>query len=185
MTAGERVLESVVALDGQITKVAPDKEWSKRLSLDELRAVSAFSEQPANDSQRQALENTLKVYQAVAKEDQSADISKLPEFKETLAALQAYLAPIDVRRRQQAAASFRQLAHELRSYKNGTAWVEHLVPAELTTADSKISVSKEQAEKLLKRFDKLAGNPDYKKVTSLPGFKPAYDALKATVGSMP
>lgn len=179
--AGEKILFAVVALDQQIDKVAPDKGWSKRLSLDELRGVPAFSLLPKDDSQRTALEKILKTYQGVAKDDSAANISKLPEFKQTLDALQNYLTPIDVRRREQAALSFRQLASDLKSFKNGASWVKHLVPAELTTTDSKISASKEQTEKLLKRFNKLAGNPDYQKVTSLPGFSPAYAALKAIV----
>jgi hypothetical protein len=177
------VLFAVVALDGQLAKVAPDKGWSERLSLDQLRAVPAFSEQPADDSQRMALEKILKTYEAVASEDQSANISELPEFKKTLAALQDYLMPIDVRQRKRARMSFQQLSSDLMWYKNGAPWVEYLVPEELTTTDNKVSVSKEQAEKQLKRFDKIGGNPTYNKVTSLRGFGPAHEALKAVVSS--
>jgi hypothetical protein len=179
--AGEQLLEEVVALDQKLTDVAPDKGWSERLSLDELRGVPVFGEQPADDAARTGLEKILKAYQAVAKDEQSAEISNLPEFKATFAALQAYLSPLDVRQRQSAALSFQKLANDLKSYKNGAPWVEYLVPAELTTTNNKVALSKEQADKLLKRYDKLAANPDYNKVTALPGFKPAYDALKATV----
>jgi hypothetical protein len=79
-------------------EVAPNSEWPKRLSLDELRGtVGVRSEQPANDSERKSLEDILAAYQAVAKNNEDAVVIKLPEFKETLEALQEYLQPRDAR----------------------------------------------------------------------------------------
>jgi hypothetical protein len=51
----------------------------------------------------------------------------------------------------------------------------------VSSNDDKVSVSNERAAKLLKRFDKVVGDPVYKKVTSLPGFVPAHVALKVAV----
>ena len=184
-SAGEKILESVIALDHQITEVAPNKGWSERLSLDQLRDTPVFSDQPADAEQRTALEKILKTYQAVANEEQSAVVSKFPEFEQVVNAIQEYLTPIDVRQRRSAAAAFQQLASNLRAYKNGEVWVEYLVPTEMTTPDAKASMSKEQLEKQIKRFHKVARDPVYAKVTSLAGFQPAHEALKATVVPKP
>lgn len=180
-SAAEKILEAVVDLDRKLEKVSPDSGWSKRLSLEELRFVPVFSEQPADDNQRKTLEKILKTYQTVATDDQSAAINSLPEFKQTLDSIQEYLSPIDVRRRKQAPTSFVQLKSSLEWYKNGAAWVDYLVPPELTATNGETSLSKEQAEKRLKRFNKVAGDSAYKKVTSLKGFKPAYNSIKAIV----
>ncbi len=109
----------MVGLDREIAKVAPNQEWTKRLSLDKLRDVPVFSEQPTGDAQRAVLEDILKTYQAVAKEEQSAKVRNLPEFKQTLEAIQKYLSPLDVRLRQRTAAPFQQLTSDLMWYKNG------------------------------------------------------------------
>ncbi len=183
LPAGEQILIAVVALDGQIGKIAPKQEWSKHLSLDTLRAVPVLSERPANDEQRAELEKILKTYQAVGSEDQSTSVSSLPEFKQTLEAIQQYLSPMDVRLRQKTAASFQQLASDLMWYKNGAPWVEYLVPSELKTNDGKTQLPKELLEKQLKRYAKISSDPFYKKVSSLGGFKPAYDAVKALAAS--
>lgn len=93
---GERILEAVVELDLKLAKVAPGSEWPKRLSLDLLRvAVSVSSEQPENDSDRKSMEDVLKTYQAVAKNDADGVVNQLPEFKATLQTLNEYLKPRD------------------------------------------------------------------------------------------
>jgi hypothetical protein len=93
---GERLLKSVMALDQQLAKVKPDKGWSKRLSIDQLEVtVSMTSDQPASDSDRKSLEEILKSYQAIAKDQDDAVVNQLTEFKETLEALQEYLNPRD------------------------------------------------------------------------------------------
>jgi hypothetical protein len=93
---GERLLKSVVALDQQLARVAADKGWSKRLSIDQLEVtVSMTSDQPASDSDRKSLEEILKSYRAIAKDEDDAVVSQLTEFKETLKALQEYLRPRD------------------------------------------------------------------------------------------
>jgi hypothetical protein len=102
LPVGERILESVVELDRQLAKVAPDSEWPKRLSLDELRAVVSVSgDQPGDDSERRLLEDILAAYQAVAKNNEDAVVNKLPEFKEILAVLQEYLTPSDAQQAEE------------------------------------------------------------------------------------
>jgi hypothetical protein len=93
---GERLLQSVMALDQQLAKVTPDKGWSKRLCIDQLEVtVSMTSDQPASDSDRESLEEILKSYQAIANDKDDALVNQLTEFKETLEALQEYLNPRD------------------------------------------------------------------------------------------
>jgi hypothetical protein len=181
-TAGERILQSVPALDARIAKITPDGEWPKRLSLDELRiAIPVLSEQPANDSERKSLEEILKSYQAIAKNKQDSVVNELPEFKETLEALQEYLSPLDVRRRQDLGLNFDQLGDQLRKFKNGESWAKYLVPPKELLSDETTDGASESTSKLLKRFDKLVSNPTYAKVTRLPAFEPAYESLKVVV----
>ena len=171
---GELVLDSVVALDTKINEVAPDKGYGERLAVDALRAVPVFSEQP-DDDQRQALSEILKRYQAVASDDTQAAVNQLPEFKQTLTALEEYLTPLDQRRRRDARQVFDQLHQQLGKYKNGSPWAEYLsLPETLEATDAEAQVTK-----LLGRFDKLAGDKTYRKITKLPAFGPAYQALKA------
>ncbi|TWU44179.1 hypothetical protein Q31b_17150 [Novipirellula aureliae] len=179
LPAGEQILIAVVALDEQLAIVAPNQAWSKRLSLDTLRTIPVLSDQPANDEQRAGLEKILKTYLAVEKEEQSTSVNRLPEFKRTLKTLQQYLSPLDVRRRKKALAAFGQIASDLAWYKNGADWAEYLVPPELVAGDGKSPPSKELLEKQLKRYAKVSGDPAYKKVYSLPGFVPAYQAVKS------
>ena len=95
-TVGERLLQSVMALDQRVAKVTLDKGWSKRLSIDQLEVtVSMTSDQPASDSDRESLEEILKSYQAIAKDKDDAVVNQLTEFKEALEALQQYLNPSD------------------------------------------------------------------------------------------
>ncbi len=85
-------------LDLKLGKVAPNSEWPKRLSLDELRgAIPVNSEQPASDSERKSVEDILATYQEVAKNKQNSVVNELLEFKQTLEALQEYLKPRDAR----------------------------------------------------------------------------------------
>ncbi len=173
---GEQVLDSVVALDTKIAEVAPDQGYSDRLALDRLRVVPVFSQQPDDDN-RNELEQILKRYQAVAKDDKQAAVNQLPEFKQTLMALEEYMTPIDQRRRRNVKMMFNQLHQQLAKYKNGAPWAEYL-----SLPDDLVQNSDAQLTKLLGRFDKLAGDKTYRKVTSLPGFDPAYEALKAVSG---
>ena len=62
------------------------------MSLDDLEvSVSMTSDQPANDRDRKSLAEILETYQATAKNKDDAVVNQLPEFKETLQALQEYL----------------------------------------------------------------------------------------------
>lgn len=177
-TAGEWILQSVVALDAKIATVKPDGDWQKRLSFDELRVdVPVQSEQPANDSERKSLEAILETYQAIAKNDQQSAVNELPEFKETLAALQEYMSPPDARLRQNLDLCLKQLGGQLRTYKNGESWVKYLAPPQ-EVVSAKQEGDSESTTKLLKRFDKLSSDPTYAKVTALVAFRPAYEALK-------
>lgn len=172
---GEQVLDSVVELDTKIAEVAPDKGYSDRLALDRLRAVPVFSEQPTDDEHRKELEEILKRYQVVAKDDKQADVNQLPEFKRTLTVLEEYMTPIDQRRRREARIMFDQLHQQLGKYKNGSPWAEYLsLPTDMDAQDATAQVTK-----LLGRFNKLASDKTYRKVTRLPAFGPAYTALKA------
>lgn len=178
---GAQLLESVVALDEKITEVAPDAGWSDRLSLDMLRSVPVSSEGPSDDAGRQRLNKILNTYQAIAKDEKNAEIAALTEFKRTMALMQEYLTPPDARRLRELRLAFVELHDQLGKYKNGASWSQYLsLPNSLKSAsgpqDSAIAA---QMTKLLDRFDKLAGDRTYQKVTSLPGFDPAYAALKA------
>jgi hypothetical protein len=178
-TAGEWILQSVVALDAQIAKVAPDGDWQERLSLDDLRlAVPMLSEQPAGDGERKSLDRILETYQAVAKNDQDAVVNELPQFKETLAALQGYLSPLDARQRQDVSRTFDQLGDQLREYKNGESWAKYLAPPKELLKGDKTKGTSGATIKLLKRFDRLRSDPTYGKVRALVAFRPAYEALK-------
>ena len=86
------MLKSVVTLAKQLEKVAPDKDWSKRLSLVDLGvSVSMTSDQPGSDSDRKSLTKILETFQTIAKSKEDTVVNQLPEFKETLEALQEYL----------------------------------------------------------------------------------------------
>lgn len=178
LPVGERVLLAVVALDSQITKVAPNQDWASRLSLDALRTVPVLSEQPANDKQRSELEAILKAYKAFEDDTQAAAVNQLPEFKQVLTTLMQYLSPLEIRQRVQASAALKQLARDLDWYKNGGEWAEYLIPKALATDDVSSPLPDELLAKQLKRYAKVSADPFYKKVAGLPGFKPAYTALR-------
>ena len=178
-SAGEQVLDSVVELDSKIAEVAPDKGYSERLSLDRLRTVPVFSEQPSDDKDRRELQEIVKRYQAVAKDEKQSAVNQLPEFKQTLTALQEYLTPLDVRLRKRVGRMFDRLGNDLRKYKNGESWAEYLALPEDLADPSKSASDEASVNKLLARFDKLSRDKTYEKVTKQPSFKPAYEALKA------
>ena len=172
---GTQLLESVVALDAKINEMAPEKGWSKRLSLDALRGVPVFSEKPSDDDTRKQLTEIVKAYQGIAKDDNNSAITELPEFKRTLTLMQEYLTPLDTRRRRDLQLALDQLHVQLSKYKNGAPWAEYLSLPDNLESDAMDA----QITKLLSRFDKLDADKTYAKVTRLPGFRPAYAALKA------
>jgi hypothetical protein len=178
---GERLQQSASTLERQLGQIAPDKGWQEYLSVATLRKVQSSSEQPS-DSERRELQALLERYESVAADEKYKIISRLPEFQRTVSELQAYLRPIDERRRQELIGYFDRLGEQLRQYTNGESWAEFLaLPKELLGDESTEGVS-ERPSKLLTRFDKLSGNPTYAKVTALPAFRPAYGALKLAVG---
>jgi hypothetical protein len=187
LAVGDRILQSVVALDRQLAKVAPDSEWPKRLSLDELRVtISVTSQQPASDDERKSMEKILAIYQAVANNEQDAVVNQMPEFKKTLDWLQEYLSPIDLRRRRDLRRESDQLGDQLRKYKNGEPWATYLAPPKELLDDQTAEATSDQGTsdlgtKLLARFGKLISDPTYTKVTSLPAFGPTHESLKLVV----
>ena len=56
------------------------------------------------------------------------------------------------------------------------------VPKKLLS-DQASGVSIQQANKLLRRFEKLRSDPKYAKVVALPSFRPAYEVLKQVLRS--
>ena len=178
-TAGEYVLQSVVALDERIASLATDEDWGQRLSLNELRTlIPVKSEQPASESERQSVEEILKNYQAIAKENQHSAVNQLPEFKQTLAAIEAYLSPLDARLRPNLIRSLDQLGYQLRQFKNGESWASYLAPPSQALVSDDIEDASESTTKLLNRFNRLSADPTYGKVTELVAFRPAHEALK-------
>lgn len=180
---GARLLESVVALDEKIAEVAAETSWPDRLSLDMLRSVPVSSEEPSDDARRRQLNEVLMTYRAIASDEENVAITALPEFKRTTALIEEYLTPTDKRRLRELRLTFSELHDQLRKYKNGDAWSKYLsLPERFESAsgpqDGAIAA---QMTKLLSRFDKLAGNKTYQKVTNLPGFHPAHSALKVVV----
>lgn len=177
-TGGEWILQSAVALDHELEQRSLDGAWSKRLSLDELRiAIPVLSEHPANDSQRKALEKIVSTFQDVAKDNNAANVHQLPDFKETLLALRAYLNASEPDP-PELSSSFDQLDDQLRDYSNGDSWATYLaLPKELSDGGP-TQAAREPTQKLLKRFDKLTSDPTYQPVTALVAFRPAYEALK-------
>jgi hypothetical protein len=178
--AGQRLQESASTLERQLTQVAPDKGWEEYLSVKTLRKVQSSSEQPS-DMERRELQSLLKRYESVAADEKYERISSLPEFQQTVSTLQAYLKPMDERRRQDLSLYFDQLGAQLRRYTNGESWVKYLaLPNELLSDETTEGVS-EPTSKLLKRFAKLSGDSTYAKVISLPAFGPAHESLKMAV----
>jgi hypothetical protein len=179
LTVGDRILQGVTALDARIANVAPGSDWPKRLSLDELRAaISTTSEQPATDDERESAKKIVAAFQAVAKSEADAVVNELPEFKETLEALQEYLKPLDDRAGQGVSSYFDQLDGQLLQYTNGESWAKYLaLPKELLDGGP-TAVAGEPTQKLLKRFERLSADSTYSEVTALTAFRPAYEALK-------
>ena len=177
---GTQLLELVVELDAKVTEVAPDKGWSERLSLDDLRGVPVFSQEPSDEDERKRLTEILKVYQDIAQNEKNAAINQLPEFKRTMSLIQDYLTPVETRRRRDMPLAFDLFYNQLRKYKNGAEWAEYLSLPDDTESDA----GKARITKLASRFDKLVGDKAYDKVTNLPGFDAAHATLHAVVSKL-
>jgi hypothetical protein len=176
---GDRILQGVTALDARIANVAPGSDWPKRLSLDELRAaISTTSEQPATDDERESTKKIVAAFQAVANNEADAVVNQLPEFKETLGALQEYLKPLDDRAGQGLSSCFDQLDGQLREYTNGESWAHYLALPQVLLDGEPTEAASESTRKLLQRFARLSADSTYSEVTALTAFRPAYEALK-------
>ena len=127
------------------------------------------------------MEAVLKEFRSTADDAANETVSSLPEFKRALTALETYLKPMKVRHIEEVQATLSQLGRELEKYKNGAGWIKYLSFPE----GFKLSEAKDSAEitKLLKRFDKLAADGNYKKVTDQPSFNGAHAALRTLLES--
>jgi hypothetical protein len=179
LLVGDRILQGVTELEARIADVAPGSDWPKRLSLNELRAaISATSEQPATDDERESTKKIVAAFQEVANNEADAVVNELPEFKETLEALQEYLKPLDDRTGQGLNSQFDQLDGQLLAYDNGKSWARYLaLPKELLNGEPTAAAG-ETTQELLKRFERLSADSTYSEVTALTAFRPAYQALK-------
>jgi hypothetical protein len=180
---GEQLQRSAAPLERQLTRVAPNKGWEAYLSVEALRKVQSSSEQPS-DAERRKLQSLLERYESVAANEKYKKISSLPTFQQTVSTLQAYLKPMEERRRLALKLYFDQLGDQLREYGNGESWAKYLaLPKELLSDETTKGLS-ESTRKLVKRFEKLSSDQTYAKVTALPAFRPAYEALKLAVDPM-
>jgi hypothetical protein len=177
---GQQLQQSAAALARQLTQVAPNKGWEAYLSVEALRKVQSSSVQPS-DAERRELESLLLRYESVTANEKYTIISRLPEFQRTVSTLQAYLKPIDERRRLALQVYFDQLGAQLRRYTNGESWAKYLALPKELLSDETTEGTAEPAKKLLKRLDKLSGDPAYAVVTALVAFEPAHKALKLVV----
>jgi len=69
---------------------------------------------------------------------------------------------------------FDQLGNQLRNHKNGDSWAQYLALPKDGNGEATLG-------KLLRRFERVSSNPAYAKVTAIPAFKAAHEALKREV----
>jgi hypothetical protein len=92
--------------------------------------------------------------------------------------------PVRERKRLELAFRLALLEQELRTYPNGDRWVRYLdLPAAETfdTRGEGDHSSGQQLQIMLARFEKVTGNSEYEKVSSLPAYQSAHSVLASFI----
>jgi len=189
---GETIHDATVHLDSDLDQFARGEDWRSRLKTSEIAALApkGGDAPPAADVRRQ-LQDTLEIFHAAHKSSELSPVVNLPSFQILEAALGEYVSPPKQRLQRQLLWAADELRHSLGEFATGGGWRDYLALssgmalADGKLADAQSSPSAAELSDILKHFDSVDQNNDYRIIARLPAFKATHERLAAYLNSFP
>jgi hypothetical protein len=185
---GEAIHESTIQLDSDLDQFARGENWRSRLKTSEIAAlVPKGADRPPAAGVRRQLLAALEVLRAAHKSSELSPVVSLQSFQILEAALGEYVSPPDVRLERQLFGASDELWHSLGDYPTGGLWRDYLALSPgMALADRKLGEAQStpsavELSDVLKHYDSVDQNNDFRIIARLPAFKTTHELLAAFV----
>ncbi len=191
------LLFAVDRLKDELNGVSTGDGWRDYLQLDELRRIVPApptappapgeeipADPPITPPAYQELTGILRRFDQTAANAEYGQISGMWGFQTIQVTLRELLVPPVERLHKQLKLSAEFLESDLQQIETGASWIAHLKTADLkrlatVRPQDFSSTDRQQLEDVISTFDRVAGDPSYRMISDLPGFRMASHVMRA------
>ena len=175
--------QSATELTTALDQHANGDGWKAYLSLGALVELQDKPAGPPDTETAVHLKKTLDRYKATETDEKYQSVSQLPAFREVRVVLNRYLTPAAERDRRRLAMNWQRLSESLGGFTSGDRWKHYLVlppgvfSPRSASEPAHVQIDPKQLKQVLDRYDRVARDAKYKKITSLPAFRATHQSL--------